>query len=525
MIGSVGGATSLLSSVYGSRLLGSSVLGQGGFGPAAIVDFGASLFGNVPGYTALANSSAALIGALQAQLLRSTSPTPIYSEKQAQQLNEIVGKAAVALNNGDFSEAKAQTQKLLQRDLNNPTAYHLLGRIASAECDSRTAIQYLQRAAELAPQSERISDDLFNARQLTRDDSDVLAVGSQLVRIRGSALLGVKLMFELAKRTPQQGQTYLRLAEGFGALDLPVQQLGALGVVLEEGSQDDLEELETKVRQFIGDNEPVGLAYSLLGRTQQKLGKFAEAIQSLETATAIAPEVARYAEELANVHATLGNQALGKGDLSAAQFRFEKARDLDPLNSDLKLGLGAVFVSQAKEKINLGLNTAARSLLGRATTMLGSDKALDGELAVAYFRLGERALADGLDGLARINFEDALKRNPELGGLKRMLSDIYRTEAQSILDAKPYADMTSSDFDTVTENFQKSFDLFPTRASYKSSLGTALDEYGQKLMNVNQNYEKALEMFGRARELFPNNTAYQSNYAQALNLKIIEDNA
>ena len=525
MISSVGGVTGSIFLGSGSNGPGASVLAQGGFGPAAIVDFGASLFGNIPGYTALANSSAALIGALQAQLGRSTSPTPIYSEKQAQQLNEIVGKAAVALNNGDFAEAKSQTQKLLQRDLNNPTAYHLLGRIASAEGDSRTAIQYLQQAAQLAPQSERISDDLFNARQLTRNDHEVLEVGAQLVRNRDSALLGVKLMFELAKRTPQQGQTYLRLAEGFGALNLPVQQLGALGVVLDGGSESDLEELETKVRQFIGDNKPVGLAYSLLGRTQQKLGRFAEAIQSLETAISIAPEVQRYSAELANVHATIGNQALGKGDLAAAQFRFEKARDLDPLNNDLKLGLGAVFVSQAKEKINLGLDTAARSLLGRAATMLGSDKALDSELAVAYFRLGERALTDGLNGLARLNFEEALKRNPDLGGLKRMLSDIYRTEGQNILDAKAYADMTSSDFDTVTENFQKSFDLFPMRASYKSSLATVLDEYGQKLMNVNENYEKALEMFGRARELFPNNTAYQSNYAQALNLKIIEDNA
>lgn len=525
MIDPTAGISSLIATIPGTNKIRSSPLGQSGFGPAAIIELGVKTFGNVPGYNALVNSSNNLTSILQAKLSSPNGPAPIYSRKQAEELNEIITAAAAALGAGDFAEAKQRTQELLGRDINSPTAYHLLGRIASAEGDSQAAIGHLQWASQLAPESARIAGDLFNARQLLRDDHEVLETASQLVKNRGSALTGSKLLFELAKRTPLQGQTYLQLAESFKTLDLPIQQLGALGVVLEEGTQDDLAVLESKIKQFITDNEPVGLAYSVLGRTQQKLGRFDEALTSLESAIDIAPEVRQYSEELANVHATLGNIALGKGELEVAEYRFQKAREFDPLNGDLKFGLAAVFVSQAKEKITFGLDNAARSLLGRATALLGTDEALDQELAVAYFRLGQRALDDNLDGLARVNFESALKHNPDLAGLKRNLADIYRTEGQDILDAESYADMSTKDFETVVDNFQDAFDLFSTRASYKTTLASNLNEFGLKLMNENTDYKRALEMFGRARELYPDNTTYKSNYEQALNLKITADNA
>ena len=520
MIDPTSALTSLIATVPGTSRIASSPLDQGGFGPDAIVELGKKIFGDVPGYALAAQLGTVLTSTLQSKLSAPTQRVPIFSQKQAQQLGKIITKAAQALNDGDFQQAKAHTQELLQRDVNDPMAYHLLGRIAQAEGDQKTAIELLQRASQLAPQSDRIAGDLFVARQLLRSDTEVLETASQLVTNRGSALQGQQLLFELAKRTPRQAETYLQLAEGFRTLDLPVQQLGVLGVVLEEGGQDDLKILEGKIKDFISENEPVGLAYSLLGRTQQKLGRFDDAIQSLKTAVGIAPEVRRYTAELANVHATLGNIALGKGDLSAAQFRFETARDLDPLDADLKFGLAAVFISQGKEKIDQGLEIAARSLLGRATSLLGSDKSFDKELAVSYLRLGHRALSDTMEGLAQLNFEEAFKRNPDLGGLRRLLTDRYRENGQNVLDAKSYADMSTNDFETVVDNFQKAVDTDPTRSSFKSSLGKELNEFGLKLMNVYNDYERALEMFGRARALFPDNATYKSNYEAALNLKI-----
>ena len=159
-------------------------------------------------------------------------------------------------------------------------------------------------------------------------------------------------------------------------------------------------------------------------------------------------------------------------------------------------------------------------MLGRATALLGSDKSFDKELAVSYLRLGHRALSDTMEGLAQLNFEEAFKRNPNLGGLRRLLTDRYRENGQNVLDAKSYSDMSTKDFETVVDNFQKAVDTDPTRSSFKSSLANELNKFGLKLMNVNNDYERALEMFGRARALFPDNATYKSNYEAALNLKI-----
>ena len=159
-------------------------------------------------------------------------------------------------------------------------------------------------------------------------------------------------------------------------------------------------------------------------------------------------------------------------------------------------------------------------MLGRATALLGSDKSFNKELAVSYLRLGHRALSDTMEGLAQLNFEAAFERNPNLSGLRRLLTDRYRENGQNVLDAKSYADMSMNDFETVVDNFQKAVDTDPTRSSFKSSLRNELNEFGLKLMNDNNDYERALEMFGRARALFPENATYKSNYEAALNLKI-----
>ena len=172
MIDPTGALTSLIATVPGTNRIASSPLDHSGFGPDAIVELGKKTFGGVPGYALATKLGTVLTGTLQSKLSAPTQRVPIFSQKQAQQLGKIITKAAQALNNGDFQQAKAHTQELLQRDVNDPTAYHLLGRIAQAEGDQKTAIEHLQRASELAPQSERIAGDLFVARQLLRSDTD-----------------------------------------------------------------------------------------------------------------------------------------------------------------------------------------------------------------------------------------------------------------------------------------------------------------------------------------------------------------
>ncbi len=520
MIEASGEISGLLSSVSGTTRVGGSPLGQTGFGPDFIVELGRQRYAGVPGYGALANFNAASTGTLQLRAGQATTATPVYSADQARQIQATINEAAAALAAGDTDTARARTRVLLQRDFNDPNAHHLLGRIAYLEGDDATALQHFDRASELAPDNQRFADDAFNFRQLQRSDADVLEVSTALVQRRDTAVNGIRLLLELANRSPESGRIYRTIAQGFERLDLPAQQLGAFSVVVDQGTEDDLLALESDLNRFISAHEEVGLAQSLRGRTLQRLGRFDEALQALESAVKIAPEVEQYRGELANIHASVGNLALGRGDHHAAEFRFKKALELDPLNSDLKFGLAAVLISVAGDRIDVGLTVDGRSLLGRASAMLGSDPSLDAELAFAYRRLGNAALADGLEGLALANFEDALKRDPQIAGLPRQMADLYRNAGQAILDETSYAEMSTSDFENVIKNFENAFELVSSRASYRSSLAEVYNEFGLKLMNEQSRYAEAQDMFGKARDLEPANAAYQDHYQQALALRL-----
>jgi tetratricopeptide (TPR) repeat protein len=448
-----------------------------------------------------------------------SASTPIFNEKQAQELNDIAARAVGELNEGRFDSARAEAQGILKKDYNNPIGYHLLGRIAAASGDLDGAIGHYDRAAALAPDNARFSEDAFNTRQLRQGVDRSIEVASSMVKIRDRALSGVRLLFEAGQGSDRQGEAFRLIAEAFETLNLPVQQLGAFDGVVQEGNETDLRAVEQEIKDFITDHDvPVGLAYSLLGRTQQRLGKFSEAIESLETARQIAPETHQYTEELANVYATMGNDALGRGDLSAAEHRFNIAHEMDIANRDITLGLAAVHVTIAERGARIGQVNDARINLGRAKTLLQNDTSLDSEMAVTYRRLAQHAASSDNTSQALTDLENAYARNPDLAGLRSDLADAYNAAAQAIKDANPDNDFSTSEHQDMVDHLTSSFELYPLRSSFRTALGDALNDFGLKLMNENKDYDKALEAFKEARDLDPSNSSYLANWQQAWHL-------
>ncbi|MCG3138126.1 MAG: hypothetical protein HJJLKODD_01986 [Phycisphaerae bacterium] len=462
----------------------------------------------------------------QAQL--ANQPVQIYSQKQADQYNQMVQDVLDEMNSGDLAGAKEKTQALLKRDYRDATAHHLSARLADVEGDHQGALAHYEAAAQNDPGNTRFQEDLDNARILLRSDAQVLNTGLQLVRDRNEALRGIRLLLSLADRTDgSKSDIYQSIAKGFNTLDLPVQEMGALGEIVDdpEATTEDLQTLESAMQEFINNNEPVGLAYSILGRTQQRLGKFQEALQSLEKASDIVQAAGLtenpYITEEANIYASYGQQKLAEGQYTTAVQYFEEAKALDPTNEDIKFGLAAVKVQLAKDYINKGLDLKARSMLGQATALLGDDESLDKEIGQAYYRLGLRARAKGMDETATLDFERAYDRDPKISGLKQDLADLYVGSANEILSTVgDISELDKGDFEDLVDYYQKAFDLFSTRSDYRQQLGWALDEYGQKLMNTYEKYGEAVDVLKRATELYPDNPDYQAHYQQALQLHL-----
>ena len=463
------------------------------------------------------------INAISTQYSQAAQSPTIYTQEQADEYNAMVNEAVAALQSGDLDLAKEKTQLLLKRDYTDAIAYHMLARIAQVEGDYDQAISYFETAAELNPDDEDYQNDLFNARQLLRSDEQVLSTAKQLASDYNTATQGMELLMELAERTDDKAPAYLALAETFEEYDIPVQQLYALEEAINYGNENDLQAAESMLKEFISEHEPVGYAYSLLGGAQQRLGKYEEAMGSYEQARTIAPETERYTEELANVYAVIGSEKLEAGELSSAEHYFEEARALDPTNEDIKFGMAAVLVSRAKDYVAQGLSVKARSSLGRATSLLGSDESLDTEIATAYYRLGLRSKNEDMNNLAILDFERAYARDPDIAGLKRNLANMYYERAMGVINDEEHEtmqDLGMSEFESVIEDLQGAFDLYGTRSDYREALGNALNEFGLKLMNTYEKYERAVEILGRAKELYPDNAEYAANYQQALQLHL-----
>lgn len=507
----------LITGIPGTNKPVAGPLDRGGFGPDYLVQLNQETFGDALGAGVVAAVGGIATGVLSQQADAATARQPIFTAKQARQIQEHVFAAAAAINRGDFDAARADAQELLRRDHNDPVGYHLLGRIAAAQGDLKTAAQHFQLAVELDPGNKRFEEDAFNARQLQRPDREVLQMGQQLVQHRDTALSGVRLLFEFAGRTAA-ADVYLSVAEGFRKLKLPNQQLNALEVALSEARESDLPDLESAAREFIRQNEPVGLIHSILGRTLQRMGRFKEAVTELEMARHIAPEVQLYTSQLANVYATIGNEALEAGDLPAAQHNFTTAHDLDLRNTDISLGLAAVHAGRAKQEIAGGLDTRARSDLRQAAALVKADKALDIEIANAYMRLGNRAQDAGENATALLDFQRAHERNPDLPGLRRQMADLNLSLAQAIIDEDDDGQLNTRQHEDIVAYHQAAFELMPLRASTRRDLANALNDFGLKLMNGNLDYQRAVDMFKRARDLFPDDASYEANWQQAWHL-------
>ncbi len=470
---------------------------------------------------------------------QATAPVPIYSQKQADELNAIIQGASDALQYGDYDSAKDYAHQLLKRDPSNAIAYNVLGRIASANGDDQQAVSFYSHATELDSSNEQYQQDLFVAQQLAQGTDRALATGAGMVTNRDTALDGVRLLFEAGARTSEQGTTYLSVAKGFDVLDLPTQQLNAFEMVLSVGTESDLKELETLVQNFVDKNQPVGLAYSILGRTQQKLGEYDAAMQSLEKALSIVQErslesvddaanlsgaVERFSTELASVYADVGQERLNQNDLTGAETYYTKANQLNPDNTEIKQGFAAAMIARGEQAITHGQDTQALTYLNRAKLMVGDDASLKGDLANAYYRMGNRALSEGMQSLALSNYEKAYDLNSGISGLKRAMADVHWDMAQAQLAEKPYSAMLGGEFETLVKHLQSAFDLQPMREDHKSALADALNEFGLRQMNSYTDYEKALDLFGRAKSLYPDNSTYEANYNQALQHKIDQDN-
>lgn len=142
------------------------------------------------------------------------------------------------------------------------------------------------------------------------------------------------------------------------------------------------------------------------------LGKTLAAFDFLEAATAALANAEKLAPKDPAWPHLLGVVAYERGDLAAAEKRFERVLEL--AGDDWP-----VLVHLATVRLQLGRPAAARAPLERA-------RAMAPEEAVVHDRLGKLAAAEGDDRAAIAHFERALALDPEASAVRYALGQAHR---------------------------------------------------------------------------------------------------
>ncbi len=247
---------------------------------------------------------------------------------------------------GRFVEAERIYRRILQTEPNHPDALHLLGLIAREAGQTEAAIQLIQRAIAISPDTASFRSNLamIYEQEGRYEDCELAARGA-------------------LESNPDDGNALHCLANALRATDRHQEAAGIYAAA---------------VKILSGDPS----LWSNYGATLQTLGRADEAIPMLERAVELSPG-------RAELHSNLGNARLAAGQADAAVKSYRDALRLDP-------NFAPAYTNLANALMQAGENREAEDVLQRCLEVRPGDCKALAYLAAAAGETGDLATRDRL---------------------------------------------------------------------------------------------------------------------------------
>ena len=429
------------------------------------------------------------------------------AEKRAEERQATINQSAALIDAGNTAAGRRIAEEMLDERGDDITAIRLVGLSYLAEQDYVQAERFFSRAAGLRPGDSELRADAEAARILQRSDDEVLAEGRKRLDNAGQRVNGIRLLLRLTDRSPDNGEAYLALADGFQDARQPVQVIGALQEALSLSSGSDLEGVIARAESLVDDEPTLGIAHNILGRALLKAGDVEKAISRLRTATTVAPENLAYRGDLAEAFFARSELFLERGDVLSALGSLEAGRAIDPGNTAARPLEGRIAAKRGEKLLNAGLYSRALSELNKAKLRGPDDVAFKRELSVSFARLARRFELDDSRALALSTYRKAYELNEDSGFARRKVAELSYAEGVDALD--------NGNFDSAVEHLGRAYDLQRGNDTYRTQLSAALVQRGSSLLEDGE-IESAIEDFERAFELDPSNSEADQQLSAAL---------
>lgn len=425
----------------------------------------------------------------------------------AKQRNRTIEDAAKQITAGDTRGGRALAQTLIDKNPNDITALHLIGRSYMEERDYAKAERFIGRALALAPNSDKLQGDFNNLKTLKKSDEEVLSIARRKLKSPSHVTEALRLLFHLADRTDRPAETYLVMSDGFTAARRPVEALGALDLALKEAKGDQISEVIQRAEKVVNRFSNAALPRNVLGKALHKAGSFDRAIHELKTASDIVPEYAVYLNDLADAYVGRGRDRLSKGRLDSARADIDAAFRIDPLNKGIPEASARIAAEKAKRHIDSGRYSRSLGELSTAASKAPDDAAFKKKVAGLYTRVAAFYFKKGDTAQARMNYTRAYDLDADNLVAKRKMAELSHTEG--------LAELADNDYDNAIALLERSHQAYRGNTQYRQDLATAYDARGQDRLNKNE-IKTAVEDFRRGVELDPANLSILTNLGNAL---------
>jgi protein O-GlcNAc transferase len=259
-------------------------------------------------------------------------------------------------NAGQFAQAEALYQLVLQALPNQPEALRLYGLLQLDQGNAQRATELLDRAVKFMPDDVQARIDLAKAYSAMGDS--VSAEASLVDATR------------LDTKCPEARLNLCRIALQNGQLD----------------------EAITRYQNLLLDFPDAAIAHGELGEVFVRKNDFDSAVLHLK-------ELVRQAPSDANAHSLLGSVLTSIGQIKEAAAHLERAVSLDPRNVDAFANLGATLMCDPKQL------EAAQRAIETAIRLAPNDADLHSNLGAVYNLRNQPSLAV-------VSFRKAIALNP-----------------------------------------------------------------------------------------------------------------
>ncbi len=443
---------------------------------------------------------------LSAQRAQANAANPAPTSQSQKQRTAALKSAADKIDTGDAEGGRAVAQRLLDKAPKDVAALRLVASSHIAEGDYKRAQRLYTRGLTLHPTDARLKGDLEDVRTLQKSDEEVLAIARRKLTDRTERPRGLRLLAHLAKRSPEDAEAHLALAEGFRAAGMPRQAIAALQEAVKHATGGESTRVINQARKLVDEYPDIGLTNNILGRALQDTGRLDDAIAELKAAVNVAPYDVGYVKDLAGAYVTRAETKLAAGNSASAESDLQAARRIDPANERMNEITARVALDRARGDISHGFYKSALGKLNTAAAKAPDDTKFKKEVASLYIRAAVHFQNRDDEAVALTAYIKAHELDPTSAIAERKVAELSHQRGLTAL--------STMDYDLAIAHFERAYQTHRVDTAFITDLANAYDLRGQQLL-ARGKMDDALEDFERGLAVDPTNSSLGESFSSA----------